>query len=356
MPLERKNLLCRYRYDPLDRLVDCTTAGQAGTGRFYLKNRLTTEIQGSTRRSIFQQEDQLLAQQLRQDDAVETTLLAIDQQRSVLHELNATNLHPLIYTPYGYQAPETGLLSLLGFNGERPDSVTGHYLLGNGYRAFNSVLMRFNSPDSFSPFGAGGLNSFAYCVGDPVNRVDPTGHTWGWLKFALRGVGLMRPSAPVAQPVAQRNPPVTAETIPSRQRPATPPMVRPCMPQNLNEKTAAWTTRDMIAVHNSRPSSRRGSHSYYFEQDEMLNAPSISRSPSLTSLPRSRSPSQSSWTIEDFSNGTAAARTRRAAIVLEDNDPGLLALRRRAGVIPPSYDDASLPTFDEALRDNIRRP
>ncbi|MCX4409771.1 MULTISPECIES: RHS repeat-associated core domain-containing protein [unclassified Streptomyces] len=73
-------------------------------------------------------------------------------------------------------SPEAGLVSLLGFGGEWPDPVTGHYLLGNGYRSFNPVLMRFNSPDSSSPFGEGGFNSYAYCLGDPVNRVDPTGH------------------------------------------------------------------------------------------------------------------------------------------------------------------------------------
>ncbi|KPX28444.1 Uncharacterized protein ALO77_03892 [Pseudomonas coronafaciens pv. garcae] len=65
---------------------------------------------------------------------------------------------------------------LPGFNGELLDSITGHYLLGNGYRAYNPVLMRFNSPDSLSPFGKGGLNAYAYCGGDPVNQSDPTGH------------------------------------------------------------------------------------------------------------------------------------------------------------------------------------
>ncbi|AVI87072.1 conserved hypothetical protein [Pseudomonas syringae pv. tomato T1] len=63
-----------------------------------------------------------------------------------------------------------------GFNGELLDDITGHYLLGNGYRAYNPVLMRFNSPDSLSPFGEGGLNAYAYCAGDPVNRSDPSGH------------------------------------------------------------------------------------------------------------------------------------------------------------------------------------
>ncbi|WP_338010010.1 RHS repeat-associated core domain-containing protein, partial [Pseudomonas sp. GM60] len=37
------------------------------------------------------------------------------------------------------------------------------------------VLMRFNGPDWFSPFGRGGLNSYAYCLGDPINLSDPNG-------------------------------------------------------------------------------------------------------------------------------------------------------------------------------------
>jgi RHS repeat-associated protein len=106
-----------------------------------------------------------------------TILLATDQQRSVLNALDANRPHPIAYTPYGHRPLENGLLSLLGFNGERPDPVTGHYHLGNGYRQFNPVLMRFNSPDSWSPFGEGGLNAYAYCNGDPRNCEDKNGHT-----------------------------------------------------------------------------------------------------------------------------------------------------------------------------------
>ncbi|SFB32976.1 RHS repeat-associated core domain-containing protein [Pseudomonas sp. NFIX10] len=175
MSTTQHTLLCRYHYDPLDRLVGSTSLTKAHTQHFYLKERLTSEIQGSVCRSIFQQDDQLLAQQQRQSGVVEATLLATDQQRTVLHALDA-----IAYTPYGHRSPKGGLLILLGFNGERPALGTGHYLLGNGYRAFNPVLMRFNNPDSFSPFSKGGINAYAYCLGDPINRSDPTGHIGAW--------------------------------------------------------------------------------------------------------------------------------------------------------------------------------
>ncbi|WP_413792982.1 MULTISPECIES: RHS repeat-associated core domain-containing protein [unclassified Pseudomonas] len=178
MPADpRKTLLCCYHYDPLDRLTDYAPAAEAGIQRFYCKSRLATEIQGAVQRSVFQHDDQLLAQLQRENLKAHATLLATDLQRSVLTALDETRPHPLSYTPYGHRPAESGLLSLLGFNGERPDPVTGHYLLGNGYRAFNPVLMRFNSPDSWSPFGEGGLNAYAYCGGDPRNWKDSTGHT-----------------------------------------------------------------------------------------------------------------------------------------------------------------------------------
>ncbi|KPX18521.1 RHS repeat-associated core domain-containing protein, partial [Pseudomonas syringae] len=81
-----------------------------------------------------------------------------------------------------------------GFTGQRVDPVTGHYLLGNGYRAFNPVLMRFNSPDSLSPFGEGGVNAYGYCGGGPVNWVDLTGSTPTLMKGLLRAFKIMKPS------------------------------------------------------------------------------------------------------------------------------------------------------------------
>jgi hypothetical protein len=109
MPSKRATVLCRYHYDALDRLAASTPSAQAISQRFYLKDRLTTEIQGVVQRSIMQHEDQLLAQRERQTTAVQTHLLATDQQRSVLSLFDAVARHPLAYTPYGHR--QNGLLS-----------------------------------------------------------------------------------------------------------------------------------------------------------------------------------------------------------------------------------------------------
>ena len=198
-------ILCRYNYDPLDRLAASTPLEQVGIQRYYCKSRLTTEIQDAVQYSFLQHDDQLLAQQQTQVGKVGTALLATDQQRSVLSALDAAQPHSIAYSPYGHRQPETGLLSLLGFTGQRPDPVTGHYHLGNGYRAFNPVLLRFHCPDSLSPFGQGGLNAYAYCEGDPLNRTDPTGHAPRFLK-ALKKLFFSRKtsrSADVVSTVAQ---------------------------------------------------------------------------------------------------------------------------------------------------------
>lgn len=180
MAFLERTLLCRYRYDAQDRLTASESAAQPELRRFYRKSRLATEIQGSVKRIIFQHDDLLLAQAKVENADTIVNFLATDQQRSVLNKLGSSGPEPMAYTPYGYHLAEVNTASLMGFTGERCDPVTGHYLLGNGYRAFNPLLMRFNSPDSLSPFGKGGVNGYAYCQMDPVNKVDPSGHVSGW--------------------------------------------------------------------------------------------------------------------------------------------------------------------------------
>lgn len=185
-----ETLLYRYVYDALDRLTGLVPSEHEQVQRFYNIEHLVTELQGQTSRTVFQHGTQLLALQQREGDELNSQLLATDQQRSVLHAIDGTPRPQKTYTPYGHRRAESGLSSLLGFNGERPDPVTGHYLLGNGHRAFNPVLMRFNSPDRLSPFGRGGLNPYAYCLGDPVNFSDPTGRE-AWQPWMFVGLGIL---------------------------------------------------------------------------------------------------------------------------------------------------------------------
>ena len=169
------HVVCRYRYDALDRLTGLELVGQTSLQRFYCHQHLVTDLQGQASQSVFQQGTRLLALQSREGDAINGQLLATDQQRSVLRVTDPGGSVQQVYTPYGHRRAESGLGSLLGFNGEAVDPVSGHYLLGIGHRVFNPVLMRFNSPDRLSPFDMGGLNPYAYCFGDPVNFSDPTG-------------------------------------------------------------------------------------------------------------------------------------------------------------------------------------
>ncbi|WP_353104139.1 RHS repeat-associated core domain-containing protein, partial [Myroides odoratus] len=104
------------------------------------------------------------------------TLTASGQNESLLWSVKNSDyqgeLHQ--YGAYGQGEAEEDLPA---FNGERKDPISGHYHLGNGYRSYSPVLMRFTCPDSMSPFGAGGINAYAYCAGDPINLIDPSGHS-----------------------------------------------------------------------------------------------------------------------------------------------------------------------------------
>ena len=186
MSKKKKTQTHGYAYDPLDRHVISQGANADNTQLFYCRDRVATEHRGNVGLRIFECEEAVLSYQVHQNGTPKALLIAGEENRSTLTVLNNSQQHLIAYTPYGHHLQEADTPQLLGFNGERFDPFTGYYLLGNGYRAFNPVLMRFNSPDSWSPFGKGGINAYAYCEGDPVNRVDPTGHGfWGRLFRAL---------------------------------------------------------------------------------------------------------------------------------------------------------------------------
>ncbi|WP_229635411.1 RHS repeat-associated core domain-containing protein [Pseudomonas syringae] len=198
--MNNSTLLCRYAYDPLDRLAVRAQVGASVSQCFYQAGRLHSEVQASARRTLIRHGRQVMAQIDERDGIGNQYLLATDRQHSVVHAAGPQSQQAIAYSPYGHRPAENGLTQLPGFSGERVEPFTGYYMLGNGYRSFNPVLMRFNSPDTLSPFGKGGLNAYAYCLGDPVNYQDPNGHIPWWVGLAA-GVAAFVLTAGIAAPL-----------------------------------------------------------------------------------------------------------------------------------------------------------
>lgn len=109
-----------------------------------------------------------------------------NQLCSAIYSRHSFRFRPLTYTPYGaHDRPEKNLNSL-AFNGEYLEPTLECYVLGNGRRIYSSSLMRFYSPDLLSPFDKGGVNSYSYCAGDPINYTDPSGHFRNFQAFLFR--------------------------------------------------------------------------------------------------------------------------------------------------------------------------
>jgi RHS repeat-associated protein len=138
------------------------------------------------------------------NDLKQTMMLASDGMGSVIGE-SGTRSKSVAYSPYGFQR---GMESLIGFAGQMQSLLPIGYFLGNGYRFFDVVTHRFNSPDEFSPFGRGGVNAYVYCEGDPVNRTDPSGHITYYHGLSSHFdwvASLTAPTAPTA-PTARTGP------------------------------------------------------------------------------------------------------------------------------------------------------
>ncbi|KAI0878580.1 hypothetical protein GGS24DRAFT_517731 [Hypoxylon argillaceum] len=195
-------VLCQYEYDANGKLVRQTQPGKPDRRLYYLGDSIAAESEGD-RKTSYAFDGQVYwgqsqengktkdeAHQLWTTDSHASALASLDYAEESRAEQDMINKQQ--YTPYGHTAGACPV----GFNGQRRDPVTGWYHLGNGRRVYNPELMRFHSPDPLGPFVSGEVNAYAYCLGDPINRVDPSGCfslfglSFSWRDVFVAGLGL----------------------------------------------------------------------------------------------------------------------------------------------------------------------
>lgn len=169
-------IVTQYWYDASGKLVGQTVPGEPDRQFYYREESLIAMTIGDRHVSYATDGEAYWGENVHLNGFCQTQIWASDNHQSVIAWLGAQQpdtIHYQRYTPYGLSAEG----SSIGFNGQRRDPVTGWYHLGNGYRVYNAVLMRFHTPDRWSPFTSGETNPYIYCAGDPINRVDPSGHS-----------------------------------------------------------------------------------------------------------------------------------------------------------------------------------
>ncbi|WP_249414317.1 MULTISPECIES: RHS repeat-associated core domain-containing protein [Pseudomonas] len=141
---------------------------------FYNASSPCTLIEKNTSISIVRSPNVILAESESRESTITLKLLTCDEQNSLMASASPVATLHTLFTPFGYTI--SGDLLTTAFKGEPLLADKKGYLLGNGYRNYSPQLMRFHSTDTESPFGKGGLNNYAFALGDPVNISDPTGH------------------------------------------------------------------------------------------------------------------------------------------------------------------------------------
>ncbi|MDR2722132.1 MAG: RHS repeat-associated core domain-containing protein [Cellulomonadaceae bacterium] len=169
-------------------------------------------------------------------------------QASVGHVTTDNGLaYAATYAPWGTPTVSVGESAApqYGFTGEEQNPTTGLTFLRARY--YNPTVGRFTQPDILrgSLSTPGSLNRYAYALGDPVNRSDPSGmFSIGGLFNAVK-TGLVnhvvKPVAHVASAAASTNtaplrkqaadaqPPIP-ETPPAADRPDSQPGGHPAQP------------------------------------------------------------------------------------------------------------------------------
>jgi len=142
---------------------------------FYKGSKLHALLTSSTQHRIVSANDLNLGET--DQPAAQARLLATDGQNSTI-SVGSNEQALIAYSPFGMDNCPPASPVLCRYTGQRRSAATIGYMLGNGHRLFSPETMRFNSPDNLSPFASGGLNAYAYCGNDPINRTDPSGKSF----------------------------------------------------------------------------------------------------------------------------------------------------------------------------------
>ncbi len=97
---------------------------------------------------------------------------------SIITDQNGAQVSHYEYTPYGSLATSEGSdVTRYKFTGKELDG-TGMYFYGARY--YDSEIGRFVTADTIvqAPYDPQSLNRYSYCRNNPLNYVDPSGHSW----------------------------------------------------------------------------------------------------------------------------------------------------------------------------------
>jgi len=206
-----------YRYDA-ENLLACIGEPGALQWRYWRGDAIVNAAEHNRELSWAYCRDQLVAT-LRGGETPATTVLATDRAGSVLREADAEH-RSRRYAPFGHASidDERSRPAEAGphpaFNGELLDDASGCYLLGaRHHRPYSPALLCFLAPDALSPVDEGGMNAYAYCAGDPINRTDPTGHFWKWIVAGISVIAAVASLGALAVPLVAGSAALTGSAI-----------------------------------------------------------------------------------------------------------------------------------------------
>ncbi len=110
-----------------------------------------------------------------------------DERMSSRGVLSLSGYDEYAYDPFGLISQDVMSPAQFAYTGYRLDPISGFY--NAGWRQYDASSGRFISRDPVAgtllvPMS---LNPFIYCMGDPINNVDPTGMILAWLAGGIAG-------------------------------------------------------------------------------------------------------------------------------------------------------------------------